>query len=205
MVEDLQTLCSPNWQTPSLCPHWDVHDVLAHLVATAKTTRLRFIGGMLAARFDFDRDNAAGVRRERAEDPSRTLAEFRAVLTRTSTPPAARATRLVEAFVHGEDIRRPLGISRNYAPAAVATALDYQVNTSIKMGGGKERAAGWQLGACDTAFVHGEGPEVRGPAIALLLAVSGRPVSTDELTGSGAPAFAQHIRRLTAQDQDKLP
>ncbi|MEO9222027.1 MAG: maleylpyruvate isomerase family mycothiol-dependent enzyme [Mycobacteriaceae bacterium] len=108
LVQDLQALEPPNWQTPSLCPDWDVHDVLAHLVDTAKTTRRSFIGGMLGARFDFDRDDAMGVMRERAEDPGATLAEFSTVLTRTSTPPAALTTRLVEAFVHGEDIRRPL-------------------------------------------------------------------------------------------------
>ncbi|WGW11374.1 maleylpyruvate isomerase family mycothiol-dependent enzyme [Saxibacter everestensis] len=194
LIQDLDALQPQQWQTASLCPDWDVHDVLAHLVDTAKATRLGFVRRMVAAGFDFDRDNAAGVARERAEDPGRTLAEFRAVLTRTSSPPAPLATRLVEAFVHGEDIRRPIGISRDYPTAHVATALRYQLKTTVKIGGGKEYAEGWRLVASDVAFEHGAGQEVRGPAIVLLLAVSGRPVEVGELTGPGAVPFAQRIR-----------
>lgn len=77
--------------------------------------------------------------------------------------------------MHGEDIRRPLQIVRDYPPIQVAQALRYQVRTRVKMGGGKERAHGWRLVTSDTAFEYGTGPLVRGPAIALLLAVSGRP------------------------------
>ncbi len=191
LIEDLEMLQPKQWQTPSLCPNWDVHDVLAHLVDTTKTTRLGFVRSMVAAGFDFGRDNAAGVARERAEDPLRTLAAFRAALTRTTGPPAPLATRLVEAFVHGEDIRRPVGISRDYPAAHVITALSYQLKTTMKMGGGKERAKEWRLVASDAAFEHGTGQEVRGPAIVLLLAMSGRPVAANELTGPGAAAFAQ--------------
>ncbi|WP_022883607.1 maleylpyruvate isomerase family mycothiol-dependent enzyme [Glaciibacter superstes] len=192
LIQDLELLQPQQWLTRSLCPDWDVHEVLAHLVDTAKSTRLGFVRSMVAAGFDFDRDNAAGVARERAEDPHHTLAEFRAVLTRTTSPPAPLATRLVEAFVHGEDIRRPVGISRDYPAGHIATALRYQLKTTVKMGGGKERAEGWRLVASDLAFEHGTGQEVCGSAIVLLLAVSGRPVAAHELTGSGAAAFAQH-------------
>lgn len=195
LFEDLQVLEPQQWQTPSLCPGWDVHDVLAHLIDSARTTRLGFVRRMVAAGFDFDRDNAVGVAREKRGDPSRTLAEFGAVLPLTSTPPAALATRLVESFVHGEDIRRPLGIDREYPAGEVAKALAYQANTTVKMGGGKEMAAGWRLVAADADFVHGSGPEVTGRAIALLLAVSGRAVDPRELDGPGAGDF---VRRLQA-------
>lgn len=166
-----------------------MHDVLAHIVDSARTTRLGFVRRMIAARMDFDRDNATGVTREKREDPRDTLAALETVLTRTSTPPASLATRLAEVFLHGEDIRRPLGIGRTYPPALVAEALEYQVRTSSAMGGGKESAKGWRMVASDTLFEHGKGPEIRGAAVSLLLAVSGRPVTSDELTGPGAADF----------------
>ena len=194
LVQDLATLQPRQWQSPSLCPGWDVHDVLAHLVDTAKTTRLGFVRRMIIAGFDFDRDNATGVARERTADPGRTLDGFRAVLGRTSSPPAPLATRLVEAFVHGEDIRRVVGITRTYPTAYVLTALSYQVKTKVAMGGGKERAQGWRLVASDSDFEHGAGQEVRGTAMALLLAVSGRPVEAGDLTGPGAAGFSQRAR-----------
>lgn len=43
--------------------------------------------------------------------------------------------------------------------------------------------------ATDADLDAGTGPEVRGGVLALLLAVSGRPVGPEELTGPGAAAL----------------
>ena len=88
--------------------------MLAHLVDDAKTAQLGFIRHLVAVSFDFDRCNSSGILRERADNPKHTLAEFRAVLGRTTSTPAPLSTRLVEIFVHAEDIRRPLGINYGY-------------------------------------------------------------------------------------------
>lgn len=39
LVDALENVDEDAWATPSLCPGWDVHDVLAHLVDGARTTR----------------------------------------------------------------------------------------------------------------------------------------------------------------------
>lgn len=191
LVRTLETLGPEQWATPTACPGWDVHDVVAHLVDTAKTTRVRFVRDMITARFDFDRQNAVGLARERRTDPLDTLAALRAVVTRTSTPPAAIVTRLVEAFVHGEDIRRAVGLSGEYPVEQVAAALTFQLRTTAQLGGGKERASGLRLVSSDAAVDSGVGPEVRGTTLALLLAVSGRPVAPDELSGPGAATLIE--------------
>lgn len=186
LLDDLEDVRSDSWSTPSLCPGWDVHDVLAHLVDDAKTTRLGFVRNLVAARFDFDRCNAAGVSREKCDDPALTRERFSEVLDRTTSAPAPRATRLVEVFVHGEDIRRPLGIAHDYPVDAVLTALQHQLRTTTGQGGGKERAQGLMLIPTDGSLHLGEGEEVRGSTIALLLAVSGRPTRAGEIAGPGA-------------------
>ncbi|WP_201848616.1 maleylpyruvate isomerase family mycothiol-dependent enzyme [Myceligenerans indicum] len=186
LVRDLETLTHEQWEAPSLCAGWTVHDVLAHLIDSATTTRRGFVRRMIAARGDFDRDNAVGVERERATHPDATLASFRRVVNRTDTPPAALATRLVEAFVHGEDIRRPLGISRGYPAQHVLTALRYQARTPESFGGGRERARAVRLVVTDAGVTIGSGPEATGTATALLLALSGRPVREGEIQGPGA-------------------
>jgi len=185
LIQDLLALEKQQWTMPSLCPGWDIHAVLAHLVSDAKTTRIGFVSKLIAAGFRFDRINASGIARERCTDPNQTLAHFQGVRSRTTCAPAPLATRLVEVFVHAEDMRRPLGIDHEYPVAEVATALRYQLKTSVKLGGGKERAEGLRLIAIDTDLDEGVGKEVRGAAIALLLAVSGRPVHERELTGPG--------------------
>lgn len=191
LSEDLSAVPAHRWSEESLCPGWDVHDVVAHLIDSAKTTRLGFVRRLVAARFDFDRDNAVGVARERRATPAETLAEFDRIVTATSTPPAAPATRLVEAVVHGEDVRRPLGLRRAYPLDHVLPALRYQLTTPVSMGGGRERSAGFRLVPVDADLASGAGPEVRGTALALLLAISGRPLEPGELSAPGASAFGR--------------
>ncbi|WP_235568506.1 maleylpyruvate isomerase family mycothiol-dependent enzyme [Mycobacterium sp. Root135] len=188
LVDDLRRLPAEAWTTPSSCAGWDVHDVLAHLVDSAATTRLGFARRMILARFDFDRDNATGIARRKCADPTETLDAMRTLIGSTRTPPANPSTRLVECFVHGEDIRRPLGVGSHYPVASVVDALRYQVNTTVNFGGGRERVDGLRLNGTDAGFEHGPstGAEVRGRAVDLLVAVSGRAVPVAALTGAGA-------------------
>ncbi|MEW1930055.1 maleylpyruvate isomerase family mycothiol-dependent enzyme [Streptomyces sp. NPDC088360] len=185
LVEDLTHLDDKQWEQPSLCDGWTVHDVVAHLVDTARTTRLGFVSGMVRARFDFDRQNARGVERRRGASPQETLERLRQVAGRRTGPPAPLDTRLVEEVVHGEDIRRPLGLPHSYSPEAVIRSLRLQVRTSASFGGAKERVAGVQLAPTDADLSIGDGPQVRGTALSLLLAISGRREVLDELDGPG--------------------
>jgi len=190
LIADLEALDDAQWEQPSLCDGWTVHDVVAHVIDSAKATRLNFLVAMARARFDFDLQNAHGVRRERGATPQHTLQRLRQAATLTSTPPAPIDTRLVEAVVHGEDIRRPLGLVRAYPQEAVVRSLKQQARTSASFGGAKELLGHVRLSATDTDLSIGDGPEVRGTALALLLALSGRLVALDELDGPGVGALA---------------
>lgn len=61
--------------------------------------------------------------------------------------------------------------------------------------GAKRRVAGLRLRATDAAWTHGDGPEVAGPMIALLLAMAGRPAAISDLTGDGLATLSS---RMTA-------
>ncbi|WP_402375454.1 maleylpyruvate isomerase family mycothiol-dependent enzyme [Isoptericola rhizosphaerae] len=61
LARDLDGLSADQWEAPSLCPGWSVHDVLAHLIGSATTTRWGFVRQMAAAQLDFDRTNDQGV------------------------------------------------------------------------------------------------------------------------------------------------
>lgn len=186
LATDLSGLRVEQWGLPSLCPGWDVHDVLAHLVDTARTGRLSFVRDLLRARLDFDRANEHGIARHKRQNPQDTLTALVQAADLTRTPPAALATRLVEAIVHGEDIRRPLGIAGRYPEPAILQALAHQLRTPVSFGGGRERAAGLRLIDRRTGVSWGQGEDVEADAIDLLLAVSGRWVDRESLTGSGA-------------------
>lgn len=186
LAEDLTGLAPAQWRTASLCPGWDIQDVLAHLLDIAETGRMRFLAGLAAARFNFDRANDRGVERRRQADPEATLDAFRRAVTLTRTPPANPATRLVEAFVHGEDIRRPLGIAASYPAEAVAMAISYQLRTPVAFGGGRERAAGLRLVDAAGGRGWGQGRVVEADAVEILLAVSGRPARVTGFPAQGS-------------------
>lgn len=189
LADDLATLTDEQWQTPSMCAGWTVHDVLAHLTSAAKMTPPKFVRRFAAARFDFDTYVDRQVRREGAMGPAATLAEFRSVMSRTSAPPGPKDTWLGEAFVHGEDIRRPLGIPGSY-PLRLVTRVIRLYAGSNAIIGGKRRVAGLTLRATDIDFSIGTGPVVEGPAVDLMLVTSGRSQALDSLSGAGLDTLA---------------
>jgi uncharacterized protein (TIGR03083 family) len=189
LINDVADFTDVQWSTQSLCSEWTVADVLAHLLSAAKMTPPRFATRFAGARFDFNQFTARQVAIEGAAGPVATLAAFRTAEPRETAPPGPKATWLGEAFVHGEDIRRPLGIKREYPLGEVTKALAFYAGSNTIIGG-KDRIAGLTFQPTDIEFSIGEGPLVRGPAIALLLAATGRTSVLDELTGPGVAALS---------------
>lgn len=184
LAADLAGLSDEQWQTPSLCTQWTVHDVLAHLLSLARMTPPKFAAKFARSGFHFDKYVATEVARQGAGGPRATLSAYRSALPRTSTPPGPKTSWLGEAFVHGEDIRRPLGLTGAYPVAAVTRVIGAYAGSNAIIGG-KRRVAGLTLQATDADFSLGSGPLVQGPVLALLLATAGRPVVLDELSGPG--------------------
>ncbi|MFN2540031.1 MAG: maleylpyruvate isomerase family mycothiol-dependent enzyme [Mycobacteriales bacterium] len=184
LADDLADLTAEQWRTPSLCAGWTVQDVLAHQVGTACMNPPQFIGKMIGAGFNFARFADKEVAKQSAGGPAATLERFREATDRTSAPPGPKVTWLGEAIVHSEDIRRPLGIKREYPRDAVLQVLDFYRNSNAIIGT-KRRIAGLTLKATDVEWSHGSGPLVEGPALSLLLAATGRKAALDDLSGPG--------------------
>ncbi|MEP6815084.1 MAG: maleylpyruvate isomerase family mycothiol-dependent enzyme [Marmoricola sp.] len=184
LADDLDGLTDQQWATQSLCTDWNVHQVLAHLVSAARMTPPRFLARFAAAGFNFDRFSAKQVAVEGSGGPAATLAAFRSVEPRETAPPGPKETWLGEAFTHGEDIRRPLGIGHVYPLPEVARVVAFYAGSNAIIGG-RTRVAGLTLVATDTDLSIGSGPRVEGPAISLMLAATGRKSALAELSGPG--------------------
>ena len=184
LLNDLTGLTGEQWAQPSLCTGWTVRDVLAHMTAAAKMTPPAFFGKMLASGFSFTKVQGKGIAAERGDSPAATLAGFESVLTSVKHPPGPADTMLGETIIHAEDIRRALGIGHEYPMEAVMATADFFKGSNLIIGS-KRRVAGLSLRATDADWSHGTGPEVAGPMLALLLAMTGRQAAASELTGDG--------------------
>lgn len=184
LLTDLDGLEPEQWTTATTCGHWNVHQVLGHLTSLAKLTPPKFMGKLAGSGFNFDKYVEKGVAAETAGGPATTLAALKAVKSGTNAPPGPKETWLGEHFVHGEDIRRALGIKREYPLDQVTRTLVFY-SGSEPIIHGKSRVAGLTLKATDADVTIGTGPLVEGPVMDLLIATSGRKAGLDALSGPG--------------------
>jgi uncharacterized protein (TIGR03083 family) len=188
----LATLSPDDWAHPSLAAGWSVKDVAAHCIATAHTTPGSFLAGFLGSGFNFAKFGEKNIRRYGAGSPAELLAETRASAGRTSAPPGPPQVPISEIVVHSEDVARPLGRTLDRAPEALVATLDFYKGAQPLVGA-KKRSEGLHLVATDVGWEHGSGPTVSGPAIALLLAMSGRRAGLDDLTGDGVATLTSRM------------
>jgi uncharacterized protein (TIGR03083 family) len=192
LIADLGGMTDEQWATQSLCSAWTVRDVLAHMTRTATMTPGRFIGRLAGAGFSFTSFNAKGVAAERGASGADTLAAFKGYLDRTTSPPGPIDAMVAEAVIHGEDIRRPLGITRGYQPEALTLVGNFVTKGNLLLGG-KRRATGLKVTATDVAWTRGDGPEVKGPLASIISALTGRKAGLADLSGDGLATLSGRL------------
>jgi uncharacterized protein (TIGR03083 family) len=184
LAADLAHLEDAQWSTPSLCAGLGVREVVAHLTAAGCLNGLRWLAGVIRCRFDFDRQVAMRLAEQLGSSPAETLARFERIVDSTTSPPLPALALLCEVVVHGEDIRRPLGITYDY-PLDVLTRVARYYAASDQVVLARGRVRGLRLQATDGPFTTGSGPLVSGRTLALVMAMTGRGTFCDELTGDG--------------------
>lgn len=184
LAADLQSLDAEQWQVASLCGQWTVRDVTAHMTATAKITPPAFFTKLAMSGFSFGRLQEKDITAEKGAAPADTLARFVAAENSTNHPPGPSDTMLGETIIHAEDIRRPLGFQHEYPAGAVVRVADFFKGSNLLIGS-KKRIDGLTLRATDADWSHGSGPEVSGPIMLLVMAMTGRTAALDDLTGDG--------------------
>jgi len=193
MADTLEALTPEQWAAESLCAGWTVGFVAMHILAGAEQTAGHFTKGMLVTGFRFDALMERDARDRAPLSPSQVAGRLRQRTTTTNHPPAPVVAMLGEIVVHGEDVRRPLGLPSRVTTDAANACLDMYVKASFPVGG-RKRIGGLRLVSTDTGWSWGTGSEVTGPALSLLLAMTGRPAGMDELSGDGARVLAERLR-----------
>jgi uncharacterized protein (TIGR03083 family) len=186
----LETLTPQEWHAPSLCTNWTVKDVVAHMVSYEELTPFGLVKRFAKGRVV--RANEVGVE-EFAQMSPQELTEFlsRHLRPRGLTAGFGGMIALVDGTIHHQDIRRALGHPRTIPVDRLERILP-RVPGNPRLGAGR-RIRGLRLMATDMDWHHGSGPEVSGTGEALLMAMTGRRVAVDELTGPGQATMAERV------------
>ncbi|MBU9765777.1 maleylpyruvate isomerase family mycothiol-dependent enzyme [Mycobacterium sp. TNTM28] len=188
----LEKLTAQQWEGPSLCQGWRVHDLVAHVISyeplSARQTAGRVVRGLVTK----GGPNAIGVAEFSALPPDGLIELFhRYPEPRGATASFGGRVGLTDGLIHQQDIRRPLGMPRRIPADRLLVALDFARWAPPIRGG--LRARGLRLVATDLDWSAGRGPEVSGPAEALLMAMAGRADAVADLDGPGWSRFAQRL------------
>jgi uncharacterized protein (TIGR03083 family) len=190
----LATLPPECWQAPTLCTGWQVRDVVAHVISYDELDMRGLLALAVRGRFRPSRVNAIALAGYRTRSPEQLLALLADHLQPRGLPAALGGrVALVEGLIHHQDIRRALGLPRTIAPQRLLQAL--RVALIAPDVAGFWRIRGVRLVATDLGFTAGLGPEVRGTAEALLMAIAGRRAVLAELSGPGQAKLAGRIGR----------
>ncbi|MGB8858206.1 MAG: maleylpyruvate isomerase family mycothiol-dependent enzyme [Ilumatobacteraceae bacterium] len=184
LADDLQGLSSEQWMHATWCEKWSVQDLVGHLVAAANITAPHFFAGFVRTGFSFNKFVEGDLRQYAAGKPAEVLQRFQGIITSTRKPPGPAYVALGEVMVHGEDIRRPLGLVGAHPAEHLVTLADMYRKTGGPLRG-KARSAGLKMAATDTEWSSGDGPEVSGPTMSLILAMVGRKGALSDLSGPG--------------------
>jgi uncharacterized protein (TIGR03083 family) len=188
----LATLTPAQWSQPSLCQGWTVQMTAAHILQAAEQTTGSFMKGMVTNGFRFNTMMDRQARSLGALPTTEIIERLQARTTTTNRAPAPVVTMLGEVVTHTEDITRPLGLAHEPQPDAVVACLDLYKGASFPVGA-KKRIAGLHLAATDVDWSHGDGPDVSGPALSLVMVMTGRRAGLDGLEGTGVAELQRRM------------
>jgi len=194
LLETLEGLTEEQWSSPSLCAGWSVRDLAVHLLMPYELSAPRFLLMMLRARFDFDRVADRWARAD-TRTPKQILAGLRQTEHRAFAVPGASAEApLSHLVIHAQDVYRPLAVPSRTTPDNASIVLDELMTPRARRALSPGLLDGLAFRATDTDWRHGEGPEVSGPAVALVTTIAGRSAAMPDLTGDGLPRLTTRLQ-----------
>lgn len=192
LADLLETLTPEQWEAPSLCERWRVRDVVAHVMSFDEVGLVGMFRRAIRGRIVHV--NQMGVDELASLTTEQLLRRLRGHLRpqRLATTLGGRLA-LLDVTIHHQDIRRPLGLPRQIPVERLRWVLGASLYSPELPAW--YLARGIRLTPTDLDWTHGSGPEVTGPAEAVLMAITGRRSAIGELAGPGQRVLADRLAR----------
>lgn len=114
LADELEELTADQWATQSQCEAWDARHLAAHLLLPFEVSTPRFMLGVAMSGFSLDKFSVKATAKIAAQKSNAEIIQgLRDNAESRWTPPGKKfgpEIPLTEVLVHGQDIRRPLGI-----------------------------------------------------------------------------------------------
>jgi uncharacterized protein (TIGR03083 family) len=173
------------WDKASWCSGWQVRDVLAHLVKNAESTPWSLIGDLLRGGLRPDHSvNEAAKRLRGVRVPELADRLHRAADERLRSGASSKPFGLGDVVVHSADAIRPCGQDVDVLPDVAPSVLDAYWDRARWVVHAAPHS-GHRLVATDLDWSKGNGSEIRGRSIDLVLFVANRRQVLPLLEGPG--------------------
>lgn len=195
LVEVLDGLGAEEWETPSLCEGWTVHDVVAHLTMPFNLGFPSLVFGVIKARGNFSLLSDRYARSQKDVPAGELVALLHREASNKFTPPGfGPEAPLTDVVIHGYDIAIPTYRSLEVPDETSNLVLDFLFTKKAEGAFTKKGlTTGLRIESSDSDWSHGTGPLVKGPTVSLLLALTGRPHGLAALEGDGVQEFLQRL------------
>jgi uncharacterized protein (TIGR03083 family) len=190
------SLTPQQWDAQSLCTAWKVRDVVAHVTQGATIGTGESIKQLVKYGFRMNKLLTEEAQKAGASSTDELRANLRATIGNRTTQPGVKAPGILfDEVVHQQDVRRPLGLTRQVPEDRLRASLDDGIRYGNPLVPAKKRIKGLHLTATDLDWETGDagGAEVSGPGEALLMAVAGRPAALADLSGAGVDVLRSRI------------
>ena len=190
----LADLTDDQWRTQSLCGAWTVKDVAVHLLPGTGTGVREFVWATIRNRGNLHRaSEALTAKYSAAMSTDEIVRSLRAdAEVRFAPPGVGAAGPYTDVLVHRLDMAIPVGIELDRPVEPWRISLDFLVSRGRRGFVDRGRPEATYV-ATDLDWRWGDGPEVRGPAAALGLALCGRRAWLDRLSGPGVEPMRRWV------------
>lgn len=191
----LSALEEPDWDTPSLCAGWSIRHVAGHLISPLVMNTAQVFAAYARRGFRFHKLMDDVAREQAKRPPAEIVRILRDRAEGGFVPPlAGERAILLDVTLHHMDIRWPRRQDPQVDPSVLLTCLNFMVsgNQVLRIANPYE-FADVRLEATGPTWSYGEGPVVRGPADAVLMAMFGRAAGLDRLSGEGVSVLRSRM------------